>query len=71
MGTEVDREIYKDRKRVARREIAIAKRGAWEEWSRNLNTAEGWGKMFRVAKQMRKDRRDVEGTNFIKSNRGN
>ena len=26
-GTEVDRETYKDRKRVARREIAIAKRG--------------------------------------------
>ena len=33
-----------------------------------MNTAEGRGKMFGVAKQMRKDRRDVEGTNFIKSN---
>ena len=44
--------------------------GAWEEWSRNLNTAEGRGKMFRVAKQMRKDRRDVKGTNFIKSETG-
>ena len=32
-----------------------------------MNTAEGRGKMFRMAKQMRKDRRDVEGTNFIKS----
>ena len=51
---EVDRETYQDRKRVARKEIAIAKRGAWEEWSKNLNTAEGRGKMFRVAKQMRK-----------------
>ena len=35
-----------------------------------MNTAEGSGKMFRVAKQMRKDRRDVEGTNFIKSDIG-
>ena len=26
--------------------------------------------MFMVAKQMRKDGRDVEGTNFIKSNTG-
>ena len=26
--------------------------------------------MFRVTKQMRKDRRDVEGTNFIKSDTG-
>ena len=47
MGTEVDQETYKDRKLVARREIAIAKRGAWEEWSKNLNTTEGRGKMFR------------------------
>ena len=38
-GTEVDRETYKDRKWVARREIAIAKRRAFEEWSKNLNTA--------------------------------
>ena len=35
-----------------------------------MNTVEGRGKMFRVAKQMRKDRRDVEGTNLIKSDRG-
>ena len=35
-----------------------------------MNTAEGRGKIFRVAKQMRKDRRDVEGTNFMKSDTG-
>ena len=70
MGKEVDRETYKDRKRVTRREIAIAKRGAWEECSRNLNIVEGRGKMFIVAKQTRKNRRDVEGTNFIKSDTG-
>ena len=50
-GTEVDRETYKDRKQVARREIAIAERGAWEKRSKILNTAERRGKMFRVAKQ--------------------
>ena len=54
---EEDGETFKDRKRVARREIAIAKRGVWEEWSRSLNTAEGRGKMFRIAKQMRNDKR--------------
>ena len=37
---EEDIETFNDRERVARREIAIAKREAWEEWSRNLNTAE-------------------------------
>ena len=35
-----------------------------------MNTAAGRGKMFMVSKQMRKDRRDVEGTNFIKSDTG-
>ena len=35
-----------------------------------MNTTEGRGKMFRVAKQMRKDRKDVERTNFIKSDTG-
>ena len=59
-GVEEDRETFKDRKRVARREIAIAKREAWEKWSRNMNSPEGRGKMFRIAKQMRKDKRDVE-----------
>ena len=44
--------------------------GHRKEWSKNLNIAEGRGKMFRVAKQMRKDRRNVEGTKFIKSDTG-
>ena len=69
-GVEEDRETFKERKRVARREIAIAKREAKEEWSRNLNTAEGSGKMFRIAKQIRKDKRDVVGIFFIKSDTG-
>ena len=60
-GAEEDRETFKDRKRVARREVAREKSEAWAEWSRNLNTAEGRGKMFRIAKQMRKDKRDVIG----------
>ena len=63
-------ETFKDRKRVERREITIAKRESWEEWSRNLNATESWGKMFRIAKQMRKDKRDVDGTNVIKSDTG-
>lgn len=32
----------------------------WEEWSNNLNIAEGKIKMFKI-KQMRKDKREVEG----------
>ena len=36
----------------------------------DLGTAEGRAKMFKFAKQMRRDRTDVEGTNFIKGEDG-
>ena len=35
-----------------------------------MKTAECRGKMFRIAKQMRKEKIDVDGTNFIKSDTG-
>ena len=35
-----------------------------------MNTAEGRWKRFRTAKQMRKGKSDVDGTNFIKSDTG-
>ena len=49
--------------------MAVAKRTAWEQWSSDLATAGGRAKMFKVAKQMRRDRKDVE-TNFIKGEDG-
>ena len=71
-GAEEDRETFKDTKRGTRREIARERneREEWEEWSRNLNTTEGRGKMFRIAKQMNKDKSSVYGTNCIQSNTG-
>ena len=56
---EEDREIYKVKKREAKRQVAQARRIVLEEWSQNLNTAEGRNKMFRIAQCMRKDRKDV------------
>ena len=51
--------------------MAIAKRTAWEQWSGgDLHTAGGPAKIFRVTKQMRRDRRDVKGTNLIKGEDG-
>ena len=67
---EGDREHYREKKREARREVAVAKRTAWEQWSGDLGTAGSRAKMFKVAKQMRRDRKDVEGTNFIKREDG-
>ena len=66
-----DKEIYQTRKREARRCVYLARRRAWTEWSENLNTAEGRNKMFRVASQMKKDKSDILGTNFIKKEDGN
>uniref|UniRef100_A0A6A7FPU9 Retrovirus-related Pol polyprotein LINE-1 n=1 Tax=Hirondellea gigas TaxID=1518452 RepID=A0A6A7FPU9_9CRUS len=53
-----------------RREVARAKRVAWERWSEDLEGPEGKGKMFRIAKQMRKDRKDIVGAMFIKDEAG-
>ena len=40
-------------------------------WSENLNTAAGQNKMFKMAKQMRKDRKNVLGTTFVRGADGN
>ena len=63
---EGDRERYREKEREAKREAAVAKRTAWEQWSGDLGTAGGRAKIFKVAMQMRRDRKDVEGINFIK-----
>jgi hypothetical protein len=46
------------------------RRGAWEDWGRDLGTVDGRQKMFRVEKQMRRDKSDVEGTSYIKDENG-
>ena len=67
---ERDKECYREKKREERRGVAVAKRTAWEQWSGDLGTAGGRAKLFKVAKQMRRDRKDVEGRNFIKGKDG-
>lgn len=57
-------------KRDARREVTAAKTAAWEQWSQDLGTSEGQLKMFRVARQMTKERKDVMGAKFIKGEDG-
>jgi len=33
----------------------------WQEWCKEIDCAEGRQKMFKIAKQMRKERKDVVG----------
>ena len=68
--SEEDREIYKVKKREAKRQVAQARRIVLEEWSQNLNTAEGKNRMFKIAQSMRKDRKDVKGAKYIKDENG-
>ena len=65
-----DKQLYKLLSRIASREVARAKDDAWEQWSEGLGSACGRLKMFKIAKQMRKDRQDISGTNYIKDERG-
>ena len=64
--TEEKKEIYREKKRIVKREIAVAKEAAWREWCREINTAEGRLKMFKIADQMKKESRDVVGGKYIK-----
>ena len=60
-GTSEDEIRYRARKKAAKKAVAIARRRALDEWCENLNTAEGRRKMFAMAKQLRKDKKDIIG----------
>ena len=68
---EVDRMISRQKSNAAKRAVATAKRNSWELWSRDLRSSSGQRKMFKMAKQMRKDQVDVGGTNYINDETGN
>ncbi len=54
-----------------KRAVAVAKGRAWTEWSQNINIAEGKQKMFKIAKQMKEERKDVIGARYVKDEHGN
>ena len=70
-GTEFSRERYREICRRAKREVSRAKDTAWREWSKEINTVEGKQRMFKIAKQMRKERKDVTGGKYIKDEDNN
>ena len=60
-GAEVDNEVYKRKKREAQRIVGDMKKEAWSQWSQDLNTREGRNKLFRVASQMKEDKKIFKG----------
>ena len=69
-GAEVDKEVYKRKRREAQRMVGDVKKEAWSQWCQDLNTREGRNKLFRVASQMKKDKKDIQGSGFIKDENG-
>ena len=65
-----DRRAYMIKNREAKRAVARAKSEALETWCENLNSTEGKRKMFAMAKQLKKDKKDIVGGYFIKSAAG-
>ncbi len=54
--TEERKEAYREKTRQARRAVAVAKEAAWQEWCREIDSAEGRQKIFKIAKQMRREK---------------
>ena len=50
--------------------VAIAKDKARKDWSESLQTNEGRAKMFKIAKQMRKERKDIVGSKYVRDENG-
>ena len=69
-GRVQDKHLYRVSNNRAKRAVTTAKRLAWTEWSNGLNTTEGKQKMFKVAKQIRKDKKDIVGSNYIRDTDG-
>ncbi len=64
--TEGNKERYKEKSRLAKRAVAVAKGRVWTEWSQNIDTAEGKQKRFKMVKQMKEERKDVIGARYVK-----
>ena len=66
-----DKMVYRQISNETKRKVAAAKRQAWEQWSQNLQSSSGQRKMFKLAKQMKKDKADITGSNYINDESGN
>ena len=65
-----EHDAYKQKKRLTKKEVANAKKSSWEEWYRSLSEPKKKVDLFRIAKQMQKERQDVIGGKYIKNSKG-
>ena len=69
-GAEEVHEQYREKTRQAKRTVANAKDKAWKYCSESLQSKEGRAKMFKIAKQMRKVRKDILGSIYLRDEKG-
>ena len=61
------KDSYVIKKNNARRAVSKAKRDALDVWCEDLGTTEGKRKMFAMAKQQRRDKKEIIGGYFVKN----
>jgi hypothetical protein len=69
-GSESDRKLYNAAKRQAKKEINVAQEAERKKFGEMLQREDGKKNVFRVAKQMVKENRDVVGIGCIKDKEG-
>jgi len=57
---------YKESKQNAKRVISLAKGKKWKGCASDFNDPNHQNEIFRIAKQMAKERQDVTGSNCLK-----
>jgi len=60
----------KQKKRQMKKEVAKAKQSSWEEWHRTSSKPKQRVELFRIAKQMKREKQDVIGGKYIKDKKG-
>jgi len=68
--TEEARMEYKKSRQNAKRVLSSANEKKQKEWANDLNDSECQNEIFRMAKQMVKERQDITGLNCIKGASG-
>jgi len=54
-GEEEDKEAYKQKKRITKKELAKAKQFIWAEWQRRFSEPQQRVDLFRIAKQVKRE----------------
>ena len=63
-------EQYREQKRQVKSTVAIAKDRTLKYWSESFQLNEGRAKMFKIAKQMRKEKKDIVGSKYVRDENG-